>query len=171
MITRLRFLWLVCLATTLLFASCAEKDEEGDVVMPPQQISLNLFADDDLNSYNGTPASLTVCVYQLASRRDFDKLAEDGESFRLLLGGEDFADSVLARQRAFVDPGEKRTLTLERRPNARYLGIAAGYHAFRPAQTSIIVPLPTTRRRMGRRPRGPVINLSLTRDAIATRTR
>lgn len=159
-------LLLICLAPLLMLASCSQKDAQGDIVAPPQEITLTLAAESDLNSYDGVPASLTVCIYQLSSRRDFDGFADDPEQFRRLLQNDKFADSVLARQRCFVNPGERRVIRLERRPGAQYVALAAGYHTFAPGKAGRVLPLPPPGKRIMTRPNGPAFVIHLAQDEV-----
>lgn len=165
----LRLASLPMLVSLIFCASCTSDEEREDVPnrTPAQIMTLNLSVSDRVNCLGDRPASLVLSVYQLDVRRDFDGLVDDPASFPRLLEGEKFADSVLGRERYFLNPGENRRILIERRPGTRLLGLAAGYYDSSPQDSSLVVVLPSTERRLLRPRPGPVVlNIEVGPDKI-----
>ncbi len=167
---------LVSLAVVLALtcASCSNDEKREDMPnrTPAQIMTLNLAVSDRVNCIDGNPASLVLCVYQLDMRRDFDGLVDDPASFQRLLDGEKFADSVLGRERYFLNPGEKKRILIERRPGTRLLGLAAGYYNSLPQDASLVIVLPSAEKRMLRpAPRPVVLDIEVGRDNLTQKRR
>ncbi len=159
-----------------LCASCTSDEEREDAPnrTAAQIITLNLSVSDRVNCLGDRPASIVLSVYQLDVRRDFDGLVDDPASFPRLLEGGKFADSVLGRERYFLNPGENRRILIERRPGTRLLGLAAGYYNSSPQDSSLVIVLPSTERSMRtlfRRPGPVVLDIGIGPDKIATKSR
>ncbi|MCD8140456.1 MAG: type VI secretion system lipoprotein TssJ [Planctomycetaceae bacterium] len=164
----------VLLGLSLACSSCSNDEKRQDMPnrTPAQIMTLNLAVSDRVNCIDGNPASLVLCVYQLDMRRDFDGLVDDPAAFHRLLDGEKFADSVLGRERYFLNPGENKRILIERRPGARLLGLAAGYYDSLPQDASLVIVLPSAERRMLRpAPRPVVLDIEVGRDALRQKRR
>lgn len=140
-------------AGLVLAASCKE--------LPPQEIeeragqqyfSVLFQAAKDLNFYRGEPSSLSICAYQLMDARAFNALRDDPDGMAALLACEQFDDSVVGRERLFVNPGEQKTETFERRRGARYIALAAGFHNASVPGATLLLELPAVTLKSGRRP-------------------
>lgn len=154
--------------------SCSNDEKRQDVPnrTPAQIMTLNLAVSGRVNCTDGNPASLVLCVYQLDVRRDFDGLVDDPSSFHRLLEGEKFADSVLSRERYFLNPGENKRILIERRPGTRLLGLAAGYYDASPQDASLVIVLPSAERRLLRgRPRPVVLDVEAGQDTLRMKGR
>ena len=125
-----------------------------------QYINLDIAASGDVNAYEGTASSLTLCVYQLRDRKAYDKLRDDDDALDVLLACEKFDAAVVGRERLFFDPGEARTVVMERRRGANVLLVAAGYHRAAFADAVIAIDLPAVRVGL-RKPRPPTFTLKL----------
>lgn len=131
------------LTAALAVASCARlTPEETEERAGQQFFALSFRASADLNSFLGTPSSLSVCLYQLTDRRAFDALRDDPEGLAELLDCGKFDDSVVGRERIFINPGERKIEEFERRRGARYVAIAAGYHDASAASSTLLLELP-----------------------------
>lgn len=136
-----------------LFASCKELSPAEIEERAEQQFFAVLFsARRDLNFYREEPSSLSICAYQLTDRRAFDSLRDDPDGMARLLECEQFDDSVVGRERLFVNPGERKVVTFERRRGARCLALAAGYHNARVPGSTLLLELPAVTAKSGRRP-------------------
>ncbi|MCD8351719.1 MAG: type VI secretion system lipoprotein TssJ [Planctomycetaceae bacterium] len=159
---------------SLVCSSCSNDEKREDLPnrTPAQIMTLNLAVSDRVNCIDGNPASLVICVYQLDMRRDFDGLVDDPASFQRLLEGEKFSDSVLGRERYFLNPGENKRILIERRPGTRLLGLAAGYYNSSPQDASLVIVLPSAERRMLRPAPSPVVlDIEVGRDSLSQKQR
>ncbi len=128
-------------------------------------LELRLRAAADLNLYDGEASSVALCVYQLSGRTAIDRLRDDPRAMETLLACEQFSDEVAGRERIFLSPGEAKTHRFERRRGARFLAIAAGFHAGDAHGALLLVPLPAvTARSAGRPP--PRVGVLLERGRI-----
>lgn len=154
----------------LFSASCAQRTrEETEELAGPQTISLHLTADPDLNQYDETPASLTLLIYQLTDKRAMDELRDSPDGMAILLSGKKFDDAVAGRERIFLNPGEDRIITLERRGLVKHLAIVAGYNEARRDDALVVADVPPValpRRWRWRKPKDPSFAFRLTRDSI-----
>lgn len=156
--TRMKTLLAAVLVASglVLAASCKQLSPPEIEERAGQQHFAVLFrAARDLNLYRGEASSLSICAYQLSDSRAFNILRDDPEAMAALLACEQFDDSVVGRERLFVNPGERKTATFERRMGARYLALAAGYHTAgdaREAGATLLLELPAVTLKTGRRP-------------------
>lgn len=91
-------------------------------------ISLELRVDKNLNEYNGSPHTLSLCVYQLSDKNKFNELAGTSTGLSKLYECNSFDKSVTHVQREFVQPGQDTTLSLDRAEGTKFVGVAAGYY-------------------------------------------
>lgn len=148
------FLAAVLVAAGLaLSASCKQlSPPEIEERAGQQFFAVLLRAARDLNLYRGEPSSLSICAYQLTDRGAFDSLRDDPDGMATLLACEEFDDSVVGRERIFVNPGEEKTMTFERRRGARYLALAAGFHNARVSGATLLMELPAVTLKSSRHP-------------------
>lgn len=140
-------------AGLILAASCKQlSPPEIEERAGRQYFSVLFRAARDLNLSRGKPSSLSICAYQLTDRRAFDSLRDDPDGMAALLACEEFDDSVVGRERLFVNPGGEKVETFERRRGARYLALAAGFHNARADGATLLLELPPVTLKSGRRP-------------------
>jgi type VI secretion system VasD/TssJ family lipoprotein len=125
------------LITTLLIlvfvfisaASCKK------VVPPPEiwpfekkGVKIVFRADENLNLYEGEAHTLAVCCYQLSKPNAFHALKKNKEGILDLLKCTRFDDSVASSEKIIIQPGDRKTVLLDRAEDARLVGIVAGYY-------------------------------------------
>jgi type VI secretion system VasD/TssJ family lipoprotein len=94
-------------------------------------ISLLYKSDSQLNSYQGNPHTIMLCIYQLRDPNAFNQLIEDEEGLSKLLECGKFDQSVTSSKRLVVYPAKETTETLDRAEGTKYVGIVAGYYMLR----------------------------------------
>jgi type VI secretion system VasD/TssJ family lipoprotein len=110
----------------------------------PDAVHLHVKADAELNSYNSRPHTLVMCVYELSDPNAFKDLAQNRDGIVKLLGCNRFDSSVVGANRVIVQPGEDKTVVLDRMEKAQYVGFVAGYYSLDPAQTAQLHPIPVS---------------------------
>ena len=105
-------------------------------------IKIEYSTDTLLNSFNGKPHTLAVVIYQLTDVKPFLENAEASNGVKNLLSSGRFDESVVGVDKLMLQPGEKKTLLIDRAEHARWVGIAAGYYNLDPAGTSMVFKLP-----------------------------
>jgi type VI secretion system VasD/TssJ family lipoprotein len=129
----------------ILFFACAPKpDPEPIWRFQPESIRIRYTADAMLNSYNGSAHTLVMTVYQLATRETFTELSKSGEGLQKLLETRRFDQSVTGLDRFIVQPGEEKTLVIDRAEDARWVGIVLGYYDLRPEQATHVFSIDHT---------------------------
>ncbi|HSN17391.1 MAG TPA: type VI secretion system lipoprotein TssJ, partial [Gammaproteobacteria bacterium] len=109
----------------------------------PRTIELQLSAAETLNIDSGQPHALSLGVFQLTDPAAFGTLAASAAGAeRLLDQGADADPSVVGFDRIVLQPGEKRTVYLNRAAHAQYLGLVAGYFKITPGQDVVIFNIP-----------------------------
>jgi type VI secretion system VasD/TssJ family lipoprotein len=120
----LRKRWFI-IACCLALSSCASAPVwkyEKDAV------SLSYKSDSQLNSFQGNPHTLVLCLYQLRDPNAFNQLIEDEEGLSKLLECGKFDQAVTSSKRLFIYPATEKTETLDRAEGTKYVGIVAGYY-------------------------------------------
>ncbi|MDR1777097.1 MAG: type VI secretion system lipoprotein TssJ [Desulfovibrio sp.] len=112
-------------------------------------IHVNLSADRDLNAFDGRPHSLQLCVYQLAERDAFDRLAGDADGAQTLLQCASFDNSVKSATRIFIQPGENAVHSLNRAEGALLVGVACGFFESTPEQSVKLWQIPLKKKEEG----------------------
>jgi type VI secretion system VasD/TssJ family lipoprotein len=163
---RKRGILCLALATAMLSAvSCVKlTPQEVEERAGQQFFTVGFRATGDLNCFRDEPSSLSLCLYQLTDRKAFDSLRDDPDGFSTLLACEKFDDSVVGRERLFIDPGGSGAVEFERRRDVRYIAIAAGYHDANIADSTLLIEIPAVTVKRGKRP--PHIGIILERDRI-----
>ncbi|MHB9027182.1 MAG: type VI secretion system lipoprotein TssJ [Candidatus Latescibacterota bacterium] len=141
---------LAVLCAFLLFACAPKPDPEPVWRFQPGSIHIRYAADAMLNSYNGSAHTLVMAVYQLANRETFTELAKSGEGLQILLEVRRFDQNVVGLDRFIVQPGEEKTLMINRAEDARWVGIALGYYDLRPEQATRVFGIDHTIETSGR---------------------
>lgn len=105
-------------------------------------VTLRLRADNLLNSYENQPHTLVLCIYMLSDPNGFLDLAKNKEGVIKLLGCQRFSDTVVGMQRVVFQPGEVRTVQLDRAERTKYVALAAGYFDLVPDKATRLLPIP-----------------------------
>ncbi|MFZ0449532.1 MAG: type VI secretion system lipoprotein TssJ [Desulfatiglandaceae bacterium] len=115
-------------AGLFFICSCASKP-----LPPPEftygkgEIQLQLQASPDLNSYEGSPHTLLLCLYQLKDPNAFNQLTGDEDGLYKLLECGPFDPSVTNIKRLIMRPGQATSVQLDRAEGTKYVGLVAGY--------------------------------------------
>jgi type VI secretion system protein VasD len=131
--TGMRWLLLGFVVAPLLSA-CGSKPP------PPTIVQLTVKAAPDINpDAQNRPSPLVLRAYQLAATDSFEKAdffqLYDKDAATL---GADMAD----RQEIAIAPGETKTVTLEFKPNGKFLGIIGAFRSIDRAAWRADVPVP-----------------------------
>ncbi|MEW6381890.1 MAG: type VI secretion system lipoprotein TssJ [bacterium] len=105
-------------------------------------IRLHLKADPQLNLYQGTAYTLSLCIYQLSSPNAFQELMENEEGLGRLLECSRFDASVASYRNIVIQPKQELTESLDRAEGARYVAVVAGYYMLRKEQVTCLLPVP-----------------------------
>lgn len=106
----------------------------------PVPYAIELAADAKVNpDVHGRPSPIQITVFELSSAsafesRDFFSLQSDPQA---ALGKE-----LLNTDQAILRPGETKTLQYTGNPEARMVGIVAGYRDLEKSHWRLVVPLP-----------------------------
>lgn len=132
-------LWcvLVCLG------SCSHKPEPTPSwEYGVKDIKISYTADKLLNAFDDRPHTLLITIYQMNNVNTFKKLSKYGDGLKKLLGAQSTDPSLVAAQKFFVEPGESKTLVLNRAEKARWVGIVAGYYNLVPEKVTKVFEIP-----------------------------
>ena len=119
---------ILMMAGLFLFCSCASKPlPPPEFVYGKDQIQLQLVASSDLNTYEGSPHTLLLCLYQLRDPNAFNQLTSDEDGLYKLLECGPFDPSVTNIKRLIMRPGQATSVQLDRAEGTKYVGLVAGY--------------------------------------------
>jgi type VI secretion system VasD/TssJ family lipoprotein len=149
---------VVCLFVVIIFAcgsikgttSPSASDIEPETWgYQKDAIRLVLSADPQLNSYDGLPHTLHLCLYELKDPNAFNQLSGDKDGLYLLLSCSVFDPSVTGYHRLSVQPGQQLSQTFDRAEGSRYVGIAAGYFTLEKERIIRFLKIPVEIKRRG----------------------
>jgi type VI secretion system VasD/TssJ family lipoprotein len=133
-------------------------------------IQINYRADSGLNLYEDKPHTLVFVVYQLNGVNGFNNLAKDADGLYKLLKAERFDATVMGVSKYFIEPGETKSLDVDRMENVKWVGLVAGYYNMAPGQVTRIFEVPvdiiTTGKKKEARMGQLIINLFLGTDSL-----
>jgi type VI secretion system VasD/TssJ family lipoprotein len=154
--------WLklvLVLVVVVFFFSCASQKvstQKSTSEIEPDKwsyqrdaIRLVLDADPQLNSHDGLPHTLALCLYQLRDPNAFNQLSGDKDGLYLLLSCNVFDPSVTSFQRLTVQPGQELSQSFDRAEGSRYVGIAAGYFTLEKERMIRFLKIPVEIKRRG----------------------
>jgi type VI secretion system VasD/TssJ family lipoprotein len=121
------------LVTVVIGALCSCSSTKGagktdTISFQKEAISLTITSDKQLNLYNGSPHSLSLCVYQLSEPNGFIQLGDEKDGAGKLMGCNRFDASVAYTKRIVVHPGQEIVDVSDRAEGTRYIGIIAGFY-------------------------------------------
>lgn len=108
----------------------------------PQGIHIQYTSSPDLNLYESSAHTILVVVYQLSSLNMYNSLAKTTDGLIKLMQAERFDASVVGVDQFFVEPDEKKILTLDRAENAQHVAIVCGYYDMQPGQVNRVFEIP-----------------------------
>jgi type VI secretion system VasD/TssJ family lipoprotein len=135
-------------ACGLLLGACASAPPQLTVspdgwTYGPRLVTLQLEAAEALNLDSGQPHALSIGIFQLSDPAAFGTAtASPAGAAKFLDQGADADASVVDFERVVLQPGEKRTLNLNRAQNAQYIGIVAGYYQINSLQDVALFNIP-----------------------------
>jgi type VI secretion system protein VasD len=129
----------------------------------PTPAKTTLVAVADVNpDIEGHPAPIVIRVYELEAEGPFN----NADYFRLIDKEQEvLGSSLVGREEYELQPGESRTLELKIPPQARFLGVAAGFRDLPNSRWKALMPAP--RRKL--RTRQLTISVAKSTVSIAVR--
>lgn len=123
----------VVLFPLLILILCSSCSLMGapDWTYEKEAIELSYRSDSQLNSYQGNPHTLMLCLYQLRDPNAFNQLVDEEEGLSKLLECNRFDPSVTVSRRLVVYPGKVKTEILDRAEGTKYVGVVAGYYSLK----------------------------------------
>lgn len=110
-------------------------------------IVVSYSADENLNSYDRSPHTVMLAVYQLNSINGFHQLSKDIVGTQKLLDVSKFDSSVLGFDTLFINANESGTIKLDRLQNVEWIGVVAGYYDLTAGQVTKEFQIPTDARK------------------------
>jgi predicted component of type VI protein secretion system len=98
----------------------------------PGGVRLSIEATADLNTQDGAPLSLSLCVFQVDRTDKFDDLARTAEGLDKLQACTVDAAGAASAKRYWLQPGQKLSEDIDRAEGARVMAVAAGYAHLKP---------------------------------------
>ena len=143
------------MACALLLASCSEAPPQLTVqpdgwTYGPRLVTLQLEAAEALNLDSGQAHALSIGIFQLSDPAAFSAAtATPAGASKFLDQGADADASVVDFDRVVLQPGEKRTVYLNRAANSQYVGIVAGYYQINTLQDVALFNIPVVPKPVG----------------------
>lgn len=135
--------WAVALLFLFSTHSCSHKpDPVPSWGFEPRAIRLSYTADKLLNRVGDKSHTLLLTVHQMSDPNAFNKLARYEGGVRKLLEGRSVDPTITAVQRLYIEPGESKTLVLDRAENTKWIGVAAGYYSLDPGKVTKVFEIP-----------------------------
>jgi type VI secretion system VasD/TssJ family lipoprotein len=134
---------ILIVAGLFFICSCASKP------LPPPAfvygkgaIRLQLQATPDLNTYEGSPHTLLLCLYQLRDPNAFNQLTGDEDGLYKLLECGPFDPSVTNIKRVIMRPGQIASIQMDRAEGTKYVGLVAGYSLMKKKNMIRLIDIP-----------------------------
>ena len=147
-----RFLTMCLVFLSGLFlCSCSCKLIGPETGFKKNAVHVHLKADRDVCYYNNSPHALSMCIYQLSDKENFEEYTRSQEDLNNLLGEcRSFSDRTFLSQKFItVQPEDHLTYHFDRAENARYVGIVAGYPDMRRSDVVRIIEIPLEEEKRG----------------------
>ena len=147
---------LGCLApVALLLVACSSAPPNltvapTDWTYGARLVQIDVSAASTLNIDSGQPHAISLGVFQLSNPASFTTLsASPAGAAKLLDQGQGADASVVDFDRIVLQPGEKRTIFLNRAANAQYIGLVAGYYKLDALQDVALFNIPIIAKPVG----------------------
>jgi type VI secretion system VasD/TssJ family lipoprotein len=137
-----RFVSTSALAIMLVLSGCSSDKTPPRVAYKPSGIVISYNSVANLNSYDQSPHSVMLAIYQLDNINAFHQLSTNKAGIQKLLTLNKFDPSVLGVDKRFVYANESGVITLDRLENTRWVGIVAGYYNLNQTQAIQEVQIP-----------------------------
>ena len=139
---------LTPVAAALLLTACSSAPANltvapTDWTYGARLVQIDVTAANTLNIDSGQPHAISLGVFQLSDPASFSTLsASPAGAAKLLDQGQGADASVVDFDRIVLQPGEKRTIFLNRAANAQYIGLVAGYYKLDALQDVALFNIP-----------------------------
>ena len=180
-----RLVFMSVLVLSMLCAACQSKRVIPPTVewnFQPDSIHIHYDAAVDLNLYGGSPHTMMLVIIQLTDAADFMNYSRTTDGIGRLMQVHDMdrrkavnLKNMVDLRTAFISPGKKDTLTIDRVEGAKWVGIVAGYFNVVPQQSSAVYQIPVdhtktglVRKKISARPGDLHINIQLGNQAMHT---
>ncbi|MEI6315794.1 MAG: type VI secretion system lipoprotein TssJ, partial [Syntrophus sp. (in: bacteria)] len=101
-------------------------------VFGPKDIQIHYTAAANLNHYENKAHTILLVIYQLSGLNAFNQQTKTVDGLSKLLQAEKFDNSITGVDQAFIEPGEEKTITLDRYENTQNIAVVAGYYNLQP---------------------------------------
>ena len=118
-------------------------------VFGPRGIQIHYTAAANLNYYENKSHTILLVVYQLNGLNAYNQQLKTADGLSKLLQAERFDNSVTGVDQAFIEPGEEKTLALDRYENTQTIAVVAGYYDLQPGQVNRTFDIPATTDKRG----------------------
>jgi type VI secretion system VasD/TssJ family lipoprotein len=156
---------IMVLLLTML-SSCASLGIQPEWKYEKDAIHLYYRSDSQLNSYQGNPHTLMLCMYQLKDPNAFNQLIGEEEGLSKLLECSRFDPAVTSAKRLTIYPGKEKTESFDRAEGTKYVGVVAGYYLLQKERAVRFYEVPLSL--FLKRPKTVEVNLYLGAQEIQT---
>jgi len=108
----------------------------------PEAIHIRYRADESLNFFSNNPHTLVLIVFQLSGIDTFNDYAKNEDGLKKLLYVGSVDPTVVRTDKFIVQPGERKTIILDRGENVKWVGIVAGYYELMPGLVNQTFQIP-----------------------------
>lgn len=150
---------ILCILIAIFYlTSCASKADTNTATVTPEKsiwsfdplgVYIQYSADKLLNMYENEPHTLIMAVYQLDNINVFNDLIKNRDGLEKLLQVQRFDTSAVGMDKIIIQPGQEKTVVLNRAENARWIGIVAGYYNLESGQVSRLFNIPVITEKKG----------------------
>lgn len=141
--------FLISCATTSGTDKAASTPSQSVRSFDPQGIRIQYTADKLLNVFENEPHTLILAVYQLDNINVFNDLIKNRDGLEKLLQIQRFDASAVGMDKIIVQPGQEKTVVLNRVENAKWIGIVAGYYNLEISQVTRLFNIPVITEKKG----------------------
>lgn len=116
---------------------------ECDFGYQKDAIVFELSALPELNRFNNQAHTVVVVFHLLSDPHTFHQSLESAAGIGRLLEGKRFDPSVLSARQIVIQPGESKSLVMDRVQGTRYVGVVGGFYNQQAQNFSRLYPVPT----------------------------
>ena len=120
------FLWMVM---TVFLTSCSSSvtRQSADWSYAKDAISVNIKAQDSLNVYDGYSHALSMAIIQVSSPDKLNQLLQTKNGLVSVIDNKNPASEQSAFKRIVLQPGQQKSLLLDREHGTQYVFLIFGY--------------------------------------------